>query len=841
MRNPLTIALTLAVAMPLQLAAQPGAAIDYNRDVHAVLAARCLVCHGQQKRSGGLSLATYSDVLNGGRSGAAIKPGDSADSLLIRRITTTSGAARMPIGGPALNPSEIGILTTWIDQGARPAANAAPAKAKWEAPLALTRPKTPDSPWKNWSQPLDRFTASYLARHGVAEPPLVSDAVYARRAYLDVQGLLPPPGKLAKRADLAVQLLSEKQKYAEHWISFWNDLLRNEEGVTYHSETAGRKSITGWLLEALLANKPYNEWVLKLLNPTEPSDPDGFLTGVNWRGTVSASQTPALQAAQNTAQIFLGVNLKCNACHDSFISKWKLKDAYGLAAYFSTEEKLQLYRCDIAQKEYVGAGFLFPELDRPSPSLAPADRRATAAAIFTDPRNGRLPRTLVNRVWQRLMGRGIVENVDEMADEPWNPELLDWLASEFVSSGYDLKALISTILQSRTYQMPAVARKEGAAKEFVFKGPEIRRLTAEEFSDAVAAITGEWQVVAGRGSGGPGRSGPLLISGSPVDGAGVRPPPLAVPAKPARTNTTAAVPLPVTPSTIPAGNYSRGWRIPGSSLERALGRPIRDQVYSTRDTQATTTQALELVNGETLTHWLWRGAQAMLGELPAEPVSLYARQATLNRGPQAAFDVDISHSKKLYLIVQDSLSTAPDKAAPLWVNPVLIGPAGETPLSSLTPIEDAGLRNDPAPVSIVGIAESGVPALRVKLASEVVYDIAGKGFTHFKAAPGQETIPLGQGENVQARFYVFDQKPSMDRLVPPKPEKPLPAGPVLKTAAEAVDRVYQYALGRAPTPAERQVAEAALRSPGRESKPSASGLADLLWSVMMTPEFQLIR
>ena len=81
----------------------------------------------------------------------------------------------------------------------------------------------------------------------------------------------------------------------------------------------------------------------------------------------------------------------------------------------------------------------------------------------------------------------------------------------------------------------------------------------------------------------------------------------------------------------------------------------------------------------------------------------------------------------------------------------------------------------------------------------------------------------------------------MDRLVPPNPEKPLPAGPVLKTAAETVDRVYSYALGRAPSKAERRVAEEALRKPGRGSKPSAEGLADLLWSVMMTPEFQLIR
>src|SRR5213075_3466516 len=101
-------------------------------------------------------------------------------------------------------------------------------------------------------------------------------------------------------------------------------------------------------LAALESNLPYNRFVGKLLNPAAPQDPDGFLIGVNWRGEVNASQTPAMQAAQNTAQVFLGVNLKCNSCHDSFISKWKLKDAYALATYFSPDPKLELFRCDAA-------------------------------------------------------------------------------------------------------------------------------------------------------------------------------------------------------------------------------------------------------------------------------------------------------------------------------------------------------------------------------------------------------------------------------------------------------------------------------------------------------------
>ncbi len=79
------------------------------------------------------------------------------------------------------------------------------------------------------------------------------------------------------------------------------------------------------------ANLPYDQFVTKLLNPTLATDPEGFLVGVNWRGETSAAVTPWMQASQNTAQVFLGVNLKCNACHDSFVSKWKLKDAYALA------------------------------------------------------------------------------------------------------------------------------------------------------------------------------------------------------------------------------------------------------------------------------------------------------------------------------------------------------------------------------------------------------------------------------------------------------------------------------------------------------------------------------
>ena len=764
-----------------QLALQMDAAqVDFDRQVHPLLAAKCHVCHSQEKRSGGLSLGTLRDTLEGGRSGATVRPGDAAGSLLIQRLTGDA-KPQMPLGAAPLSEAEIATLRDWINQGSRATPTAAPARPKWEAPLTLTRPAVPAAVWKNWTAPLDRFSSSYLTAHNVPEPKPVSDALFARRVYLDVTGLLPAPEDLHafesntapdKRTQLAGKLLADNRNYAENWISFWNDLLRNDEGVSYYSETASRKSITPWLLNALQTNLPYDKFVAELLNPVAPTDPDGFLIGVNWRGVVNASQTPAMQAAQNTAQIFLGINLKCNSCHDSFISRWKLHDAYALASYFSADAKLQLFRCDVAQDRYAEPGFLYPELTHAPASPALADRRAAAAAIFLDPRNGRLPRTVVNRIWARMMGRGLVENPDEMDGEPWNAELLDWLASDFVEHGYDLKHLIATIATSQTYQMPARARQTDASPDYTFTGPEVRRMTAEQFSDAIAAITGDWHVYQPPG-------------GKP-------------------------------------GIFSREWHVAANPLTRALGRPIRDQVYSGRETQATTLQALELVNGTTLTHWLARGARRMLNELPAEPVALLDKPYVVKTGP-IAFDIDITSAQKLWFVLKDNGSYSPEKIEAIWGNAELTGPSGTTALQSLQPLDTAGLRDG---------AGEGV---RVKAPSKLVYDIPARGFTRLRGTLALENKEITSDINPQLRFFVFDQEPNMERLTPVAPELPLPAPPALRTTPEVIDRVFGYALGRTPSAEERRTAET-----GLGPRVSADALADLLWALLMKPEFQLV-
>ena len=225
--------------------------------------------------------------------------------------------------------------------------------------------------------------------------------------------------------------------------------------------------------------------------PPPSPESEGFIKGIVWRGVVNASQRPPLQAAQNIGQVFLGVNLKCASCHDSFTSNWKLRDAYGLATAFS-DTPLELVRCDKPTGTMASAKFLWPELGVVDGSAPLATRRTQVAAALTSPANGRFARAIVNRLWTKLMGRGLIEPNDELDHKPWNPALLDWLASDFVAHGYDLKHTLAQIATSRAYQLPS----QGLAKEkptgYVFTGPAVKRLSAEQLTDAISTLTESW-------------------------------------------------------------------------------------------------------------------------------------------------------------------------------------------------------------------------------------------------------------------------------------------------------------------------------------------------------------
>jgi hypothetical protein len=262
--------------------------------------------------------------------------------------------------------------------------------------------------------------------------------------------------------------------------------------------------------------------------------------------------------------------LKCASCHDSFISDWKLEDAYAFANVFA-DTTLEINRCDKPTGKFAGRKVIFQELGQINAEAVTAERLKQLADFLVQPEDGRLARTLVNRLWAQVMGRGIVEPVDVMDNVPWSQDLLDWLASDFVTTGYDLRLLLQKILTSETYQLPTVPLGEESfitAQDFVFKGMVRRRLTAEQFTDAVSTSV-----------------------------AAIYP-------------DTLMVKKLLPPSAMEGAKFARASLVKNDPFLTALGRPNRETVATSRSSQANLLQALELTNGEQYNAAIRRGAEA---------------------------------------------------------------------------------------------------------------------------------------------------------------------------------------------------------------------------------------
>ena len=499
-------------AVPAVATVPAAAEVSFAKDIRPLLETSCVQCHGKGKTKGGLSVETREALLKGGDSGPAAVPGKGGESLLVKLVVSVDPDEVMPKKGSKWTPAQVAMLRAWVDQGMPWDAGVTFAKP----PAANLKPMPATLPSGTEEHPLDRLLTNYLrtttaaansgdsraflvnASLSPAAVAVVDDRLFARRAWLDGVGLLPPPAELEafvadpspdKRSKLVAKLLSDPYAYADHWLTFWNDLLRNDYKGTGFID-GGRQQVTGWLYAALLADKPYDQFVRELVAPA--ADGEGFVKGIVWRGTVPAAMSVPMQAAQNVSQVFLGVNLKCAGCHDSFVSDWTLSDAYGAAAVFS-DKPLELVHCDKPTGKTADARFLYPEIGGIDPKLGRDERLKRFGELLTSQTNGRLSRTIVNRLWSRLLGRGLVEPLDDMDKVAWSPAILDWLAEDLAAHKYDLKRTIGLILTSRAYQLPVVEPPpEGSKAAYTFRGPHARRLTAEQFADAVSTLTGDW-------------------------------------------------------------------------------------------------------------------------------------------------------------------------------------------------------------------------------------------------------------------------------------------------------------------------------------------------------------
>lgn len=462
--------------------------IDFAHDILPILQSRCAKCHSNGVDKGGLSLETREHLVDSG----TVELGKHEISSLFERVISRDPEQQMPPEGDRLSPIEVKKIAAWIDGGLEWPAELSLNRKAFARPLELA-PVDVSSDLATAKESVDQIIHQYLQSNAVAHPALLPDHQFLRRAKMDLLGQLPSAEEAQRFAAdqtpnkhvlLIDELLSRDRDYADHWMSFWNDLLRNDYVGTGYID-GGRQQITTWLHRSLVENKPYDQFVTELISPTPESA--GFIKGIKWRGRVNASQIEPLQFSQNISQVFLGINMKCASCHDSFIDHWKLTDAYGLAA-ITAEQPLELHRCDVPTGQIATSQFVFPNVGVIDHTLPREQRLDQLARLMTSKKNGRFPRTIVNRLWHRMMGRGLVHPVDVMANEAWSESLLDFLAVDLVEHGYDLKRTLRLIAMSKIYQSAAV-KKSLESSEFVFRGVEAKRMTAEQLVDSIWSLT----------------------------------------------------------------------------------------------------------------------------------------------------------------------------------------------------------------------------------------------------------------------------------------------------------------------------------------------------------------
>ena len=305
-----------------------------------ILKKHCAECHTDGNKKGGLSINTRVEFLAGGEGGEVAIAGNAAESFFLELTGSADLDERMPPKGPGVSASELAILKQWVQEGMDWDESYTLGSSGWEPPLKPRIVTLPPA-LENRDHPIDRIVDAYHLKKNATPPALASDSLFLRRAYLDIIGILPSPKELlnfiknpspSKQAQVIDLLLEREIAYADHWLTFWNDLLRNDYTGTGFI-TKGRTQITPWLYAGpAIEQYPYDQMTRELIDAEE--DAAGFVNGIKWRGTVNASQTRNMQFAQNVSQVFLGINMKCASCHDSFIDRWTLQEAYDLGRHF---------------------------------------------------------------------------------------------------------------------------------------------------------------------------------------------------------------------------------------------------------------------------------------------------------------------------------------------------------------------------------------------------------------------------------------------------------------------------------------------------------------------------
>ena len=346
---------------------------------------------------------------------------------------------------------------------------------------------------------IDGLVGKKLAKLNIAPSGLCDDSEFLRRVTLDLSGSLPTPEDVRtfladkatdKRAKRVGELLN-RSAFADLMAKRWADILRVDRQALGHERAY---AYYRWIRESFAANEPFDEFARELVTA------EGPLKEVPAANFFKVVTKPG-EMASTLSQVFLGVRIACAECHHHPADRWTQTDYTGMVSFFTplatrgkaSEEALLNSGEPISKHPRTGDSVFSYPLGTAMPKANPiGDRRLVLAAWMTDAKNPFFARNAANRVWAMLLGRGLVEPVDDVraTNPPSNPELLDGLAAFLVEKKYDLRALVRVICASRTYQTSSAPNATNEKDELNFSRALFKRPDAEVLLDMLAQVTG---------------------------------------------------------------------------------------------------------------------------------------------------------------------------------------------------------------------------------------------------------------------------------------------------------------------------------------------------------------
>lgn len=364
-------------------------------------------------------------------------------------------------------------------------------------PVGATAPAPPQAPGNY----IDEFIYAKHANLRIKAAGLCTDEVFVRRVYLDTIGALPSADEARafladtdsdKRAKL-VDTLLERPEFSDVWAMKWAEVLRVRSSATT-LDPKGMYRYNDWLRAAFRENRPIDEIARELLTAT----------GGNFSQPAAnfyIIDTEPKTMAENVAQVFMGIQIKCAQCHNHPFERWTMDDYYSFAAFFaqigkkvsSDPREIIVFNAgggevtNLRDGQVMAPKFLGGE----TPDIAGRDRRAVVAEWLASERNPWFAQNIANRVWAQFMGQGIIEPVDDVrvSNPPSNPALLAELSKRLIEYRYDLRRIIRDICTSNTYQMTTIGDETATNDTRNFAAAKIRRLPAETLLDAISQVT----------------------------------------------------------------------------------------------------------------------------------------------------------------------------------------------------------------------------------------------------------------------------------------------------------------------------------------------------------------